>query len=224
MMRANFHVVTLAEIHRIMEECRETPPPRTVAITFDDCYRDNLAAARVLAEHRLPATFFVPTQYVGTDYVFPWDRHLKKMPNLTWQDVEEMAQLGHEIGSHSFSHPDFGMIGPRGHLLHGLADSKKTLEDRLQRPVRFLAYPYGGRNNFRPEYLWTLARELGYDACFSGHGGFVYPRMLGKVLPRDSAAQFRSLLKLELHLRTVSTGSTTSNARSAWSPTDGTAV
>ena len=44
-----------------------------MAITFDDCYRDNLFAARVLAEHGLPATFFIPTKYVGTDQVFPWD-------------------------------------------------------------------------------------------------------------------------------------------------------
>jgi len=73
-----------------------TPARRTVAITFDDCYRDNLAAARVLAEHGLPATFFISDEYVGTDHVFPWDADLKKMPNLSWKDVHEMQQLGHE--------------------------------------------------------------------------------------------------------------------------------
>ena len=41
-------------------------PRRAVAVTFDDCYRDYLAAARVLAEHGLPACFFIPTGYVGT--------------------------------------------------------------------------------------------------------------------------------------------------------------
>ncbi len=54
-------------------------PPRTLAITFDDCYRDNLDAARTLADHGLPATFFVPTGFVSTDQVFAWDRGLPRI-------------------------------------------------------------------------------------------------------------------------------------------------
>jgi peptidoglycan/xylan/chitin deacetylase (PgdA/CDA1 family) len=198
MMRDRFHVVSLAELHQMLAT-GQTPPPRTVAITFDDCYRDNLCAARVLAEHKLPATFFVPSRYVGTDHVFDWDKDLKRMPNLSWNDVKEMVQLGHEIGSHTATHADLGVIGPQEARVE-LSDSKKTLEDILQRPVRWFAYPYGGRNNFRPEYL-PLVYELGYTGCFSAHGGFVYPGMHGKILPREAMPYFRSLLKLELHLR-----------------------
>ena len=108
-----------------------------MAITFDDCYRDNLFAARVLAEHGLPATFFIPTKYVGTDHVFPWDIGLKRMANLTWDDVREMQALGHDIESHTVSHPDLGAIDA-AEVRMELADSKKTLEDTLQRPVRYL--------------------------------------------------------------------------------------
>jgi peptidoglycan/xylan/chitin deacetylase (PgdA/CDA1 family) len=197
MMRDRFHVVSLAELHRLLSS-GATPPRRTVAITFDDCYRDNLAAGQVLADHHLPATFFLPTRFVETDYVFPWDRHLKPMPNLGWKDVRALVDLGHEIGSHTMTHPDLGQIGPEDARTE-LADSKKTLEDRLQRPVRWFAYPYGGRGNFRPAYL-QLASEIGYDACFSGHGGFVQPHMLGQVLPRENLTFFRSLMNLELHL------------------------
>ena len=72
MLASRFHVVPLAEVYRIL--CAgEEMPARTVAITFDDCYCDNLPAARVLAEFGLPATFFVPTGYVGTEGAFPWD-------------------------------------------------------------------------------------------------------------------------------------------------------
>src|SRR5271165_2240734 len=59
MLRRGFHVVPLGEVFRIAHSGGEVPR-RTVAITFDDGYRDNLFAARVLAEHQLPATFFVP--------------------------------------------------------------------------------------------------------------------------------------------------------------------
>ena len=107
MLRRHFRVVPLAEVFDTLRSGRDMPP-RTVAITFDDCYRDNLFAARVLAEHGLPAAFFVPTAYVGTDRSFPWDCHLPPMPNLGWDDVREMVRLGHEIGSHTVNHPNLG--------------------------------------------------------------------------------------------------------------------
>lgn len=197
LMRDRFNVVPMTTLHRLLAS-GETPRLRTVAITFDDCYRDNLAAARVLAHFKLPATFFIPTKYVGTDHVFPWDVGLTRMRNLSWHDVKEMQELGHEIGSHTVSHPDLGVIGP-SQVRRELSDSKKTLEDRLQRPVRWFAYPFGGRGNFRPEYL-PLARELGYEECFSALSGFIQPHMRGQVLPREAMPYYRSLLHLELHL------------------------
>src|SRR5438552_2345612 len=41
MLRAHFHVVPLAEVFRAARSGRPFPR-RTLAITFDDCYRDNL--------------------------------------------------------------------------------------------------------------------------------------------------------------------------------------
>src|SRR5450755_3914597 len=38
LMRDRFHVVPLAELHRLLMS-GETPSLRTIAITFDDCYR-----------------------------------------------------------------------------------------------------------------------------------------------------------------------------------------
>lgn len=197
LMRDRFHVVPLAELYQSLVG-GIVPRMRTIAITFDDCYRDNLFAARVLADHQLPATFFIPTQYVGTDHVFPWDIDLKRMPNLSWDEIQEIKRLGHEIGSHTVSHPDLGVIGP-DQARHELAESKKTLENRLGRSVRWFAYPFGAKNNFRQEYL-PLVYELGYDACFSALRGFIEPGMRGQILPREAMPYFRSLTHLELHL------------------------
>jgi peptidoglycan/xylan/chitin deacetylase (PgdA/CDA1 family) len=197
LMRKRFNVVPMARLHRMLET-GETPPLRTIAITFDDCYRDNLDAALVLAEHELPATFFIPTKYVGTDHIFPWDVGLNRMPNLTWNEVRRIQQLGHEIGSHTVSHPDLGVI-ERSDAERELTESKRTLEDRLERPVRWFAYPFGGRNNFRPEYL-PLTQQVGYEACFSAERGFIQPHMRGQILPREAMPYFRSLTHLELHL------------------------
>jgi peptidoglycan/xylan/chitin deacetylase (PgdA/CDA1 family) len=197
MLRRGFHVVPLAEVFRIARSGGQVPR-RTVAITFDDCYRDNLFAARVLAEHQLPATFFVPTSFVGTDAVFEWDRKLAKMPNLSWADVREMVALGHEIGSHSVTHANFAAITAE-EAWRELVDSKKTLEDQLARAVHWFAYPFGGRHNMSPDRL-KLVQEAGYDGCVSGYGGFVYPHRNEAVLPRESVPSFHSVINLELHL------------------------
>jgi peptidoglycan/xylan/chitin deacetylase (PgdA/CDA1 family) len=45
-----------------------------LCITFDDGYADNLEAGRVLAEHGVPAIFFVTTGFIGTDTITHWDR------------------------------------------------------------------------------------------------------------------------------------------------------
>jgi peptidoglycan/xylan/chitin deacetylase (PgdA/CDA1 family) len=198
LLAQHFRVVSLAEIFRLARN-NASLPPRTVAITFDDCYRDNLAAARVLAEHGLPATFFVPTAYLGTDHVFPWDRHLKRMPNLTWEDLHEMHRLGFEIGSHTATHADLGAVS-REEATREIVESKAILEDRLGGQVRWLAYPYGGRHNFRSDWL-PLLKAAGYEGCVSAFGGYIHPGMETDVLPRVAVPPFASNLHLEIHLR-----------------------
>jgi hypothetical protein len=198
MLCRRFHVVPLAEVFDAVRSGGALPP-RTVAVTFDDCYRDNLFAARVLAEHGLPAAFFVPTGFVGTNGVFPWDRGLPVMPNLTWDDVREMAALGHAIGSHTVSHPNLG-TAPYEAARREIFESKAVLEQQLERRVRWFAYPFGGRNNFRLEVA-ALVEEAGYDGCLSGFGGFVRPGADPRILPRDSSPCYQGLLNLELHLR-----------------------
>jgi peptidoglycan/xylan/chitin deacetylase (PgdA/CDA1 family) len=197
MLQRSFHVRPLAEVVHLIRSGRPVPN-RTVAITFDDCYRDNLPAARVLAGYDLPATFFIPTAFVGTEHVFAWDHGLPRMPNLSWDDLREMVRLGFDIGSHTHTHPDLGVISP-AEALREVTESKRILEERLQRPVRWIAYPFGQPNNLRPEIV-PLIQQAGYEACFSAHGGFICAGQQDFVLPREAVPYFRSLLHLELHL------------------------
>jgi peptidoglycan/xylan/chitin deacetylase (PgdA/CDA1 family) len=198
MLHRRFRVVPLAEVFDAVRSGRDMPP-RTVAVTFDDCYRDNLFAARVLAEHGLPATFFIPTGFVGTDHTFPWDHGLPAMSNLNWDEVRKMAALGHEIGSHTVTHADLGAVSDE-EARRELCESKEALEKQLGRRVRWLAYPFGGKKNFRPVVL-ALAEEAGYEGCLSGYGGFVRPGADPRLLPRDAAPCYQGLNELHLYLR-----------------------
>jgi peptidoglycan/xylan/chitin deacetylase (PgdA/CDA1 family) len=198
MLRRTFHVVPVGEVFDIIRFGRPMPP-RMVAITFDDSYRDNLYAARVLARYQLPATFFVPTAYIETNHVYSWDRHLPRMPNLTWADLHEMIRLGFEIGSHTVTHANLCKVS-YGQARSELIESKRTLEERLQRPVHWFAYPYGGPTDLRPEHV-AYIEEAGYSGSLSAYGGLIFPGANSRVLPRTPVPSFRSLLNLELHLK-----------------------
>ena len=73
-LAARHRVVCLEELVRAMREGRR-PPERCVCLTFDDGYADNyLHAFPVLREHRLPATIFLTTGFLGGGRgIFWWD-------------------------------------------------------------------------------------------------------------------------------------------------------
>ena len=63
----------------------------------------------------------------------------------------------------------------------GAGRSRAILRETLGIPVDTLAYPVGNVNSFTGD-TQQLARELGYAACFSFHGGTNLP---GATLPYD---------------------------------------
>jgi peptidoglycan/xylan/chitin deacetylase (PgdA/CDA1 family) len=70
-LRGHYKVVTLRSLAECFRDNRP-PPPRAVAITFDDGYANNLhVAARLLGEYVMPATFFVTTGFVDGTHR-PW--------------------------------------------------------------------------------------------------------------------------------------------------------
>ena len=64
------------------------PKPKNVCITFDDAYADNYLYAKPLLEmYQCPATFFVPSAYIGCAQAVWWDElenivlHSKLLPS-----------------------------------------------------------------------------------------------------------------------------------------------
>ena len=59
-------------------------PRKTVAVSFDDGYRDNLDAARpILERYETPATHFATAGYIGSDEPFWWDVLDARLPSRT---------------------------------------------------------------------------------------------------------------------------------------------
>jgi len=185
--RRFFHVVTLAELLRRLEQGE--PIDRCLVITFDDGYRDNHAAGTALADAGLPACFFITTDFIESNRVPWWDAEAG-IPSewMTWDQVRALRDAGFEIGAHTCNHVDLGKV-------HGsesdaeIRGSKGRLEGELGARVTFFSFPYGRRDNFTEDNRLRV-RASGFAACLSAHGGTVTPETHRYALPRIPISQW----------------------------------
>lgn len=117
------------------------PPPRSVVITFDDGYVDNLAAFEELRRRGMRATWFMVSGSLGAEPSWSADgRPASRL--LNGAELREMRAAGMEIGSHTASHARLTQTDDTC-LRAELVDSKSTLEDVLGAGIVSFAYPYG---------------------------------------------------------------------------------
>jgi peptidoglycan/xylan/chitin deacetylase (PgdA/CDA1 family) len=167
--KEHFKVVSLGELVRRLEQ--GLSPHRELAITFDDGYLDNHdTAAPILERLGLPATFFVVTEWMGTAFVPWWDRVRNlRHPWMTWDHVRALHRRGFEIGAHTRTHVDLGVVST-DEAHEEIAGSRRELERQLGGAVGLFAYPYGRRHNLTDANL-ELVRAAGFRCCCSCFGG-----------------------------------------------------
>jgi peptidoglycan/xylan/chitin deacetylase (PgdA/CDA1 family) len=132
-------------------------PPKPIILTFDDGYSDNYQNAfPILKKYKFVATFFVVTGFVDE----------KRTGYMNWDQLEDMAIAGNEIGSHSLTHPD---LQGKSQAFQDteIAGSKLLIESRIGTPVVSFSYPAG---DYDARTLATL-RETGYLAAVTEIAG-----------------------------------------------------
>ena len=92
---AHYAVLPLPEIVARVREGRSLPF-NTLAITFDDGYADNLAAARVLAKYGLSATFYITAGCLAGDEPF-WPSELRYLLKAIPDSTLSMDVAGQSI-------------------------------------------------------------------------------------------------------------------------------
>jgi peptidoglycan/xylan/chitin deacetylase (PgdA/CDA1 family) len=139
----------------------------TIHLSFDDGVSDNHVLGRKLAAAGLPALFFVLPGYIeqppsgrGYYWEIPPGQGL-----MNWQQISELAKLGHTIGSHAMWHNRFTDLDEAASV-EEMSRSKTMIEERLGCRVEALSFPFGRRTDFRPEQV-TNAWRLGYRFAFT---------------------------------------------------------
>lgn len=130
-----YNVVPLEEVGNLIRN-KKKAPPRTIAITFDDGYRDNYVYAfPALKKYGLPATIFVIYEQIATG------------GKLGWGDIQEMQDSGLiTFGSHTLNHRALVEYSDMAEMKRQVFESKKVLEEKLKRPVNIFSYPIGAFN------------------------------------------------------------------------------
>jgi peptidoglycan/xylan/chitin deacetylase (PgdA/CDA1 family) len=183
------------ELVRTLGEFR-LPPRRSVVITIDDGYVDNLEIAQpVLSRHGFPVTIFLVSERLGG--IGDWSRggQLGGRPLLSLAQVETLGAEGVRFGAHTRTHPHLPEL-PDESLEPEIAGSRRDLEERIGAPVTMFAYPYGE--------LDERAVEAVRAGGFAG-AGTTEPRLVGidedpYLLPRVEVRSTDSLLRLALHV------------------------
>jgi peptidoglycan/xylan/chitin deacetylase (PgdA/CDA1 family) len=164
---AGYNVIPFAHLSEFIHGKRKTLPPNAVVVTIDDGWKcTHTHIYPEMKRLRMPFTVFIYPKFIGqSGYALSWDQ------------VREMSDAGVDIQSHSYSHP---FLTQRRHrtlnddtysdwLGRELEESKKLIEKRTGKPVRFLAYPYGDYDS----RVVTAAQKSGYEAAVTAEFGAV---------------------------------------------------
>jgi len=143
-------------------------PEKSIVLTFDDGWKNVLNAVPVLTKHGFKASFWIITELgIG------WS-------NVEWSDVIALSKNPHfEVYSHTATHP----WNPKNNLvtwvdeagssfaptaaMRELVESKRLLEQKIQQPVPYLAWPVGWYN----DRLIEMAKKAGYQALLTAEEG-----------------------------------------------------
>lgn len=129
---------------------------KTVAITFDDSFRDNLTnALPVLERYGVKATIFLATDLVG-----------RGAEQLSWDDISCLSKTGvFSFGAHSVTHRKLAGLD-KLELEKEIGMPKMILEQILKSPINLFAYPFGCYGSFDKNSI-DILKSKGYKAAFT---------------------------------------------------------
>ena len=153
---------------------------KQIALTYDDGPNDphTLKLLDVLAKHGVRATFFMIGRYV------------RQRPDI----ARAVAQAGHVIGNHTFTHPLL-IFKSAAQTRTELLDCWSALQDTIGDHSSLFRPPFGGR---RPATL-RIARELGMQTVMWNVTGYDWSAPPAAVIEKKLERQMRGGDVILLH-------------------------
>ena len=154
-----FKVITLDEFFNFLE-FRKQLPRKAVVITFDDGWQGVYTIAfPVLKKYGFPATLFVYTDLINGN-----------RKTLDWAQLAELDKGGVDIQCHTKTHRNLTQLKAKESLEMYVSDveneitvSVHAIKEKLNKDVKYLAYPYGDTNSLIIAFL----KQKGFRGAFT---------------------------------------------------------
>ena len=142
----HFNCVSVKQFTQLLD-LPENNIQKKVCLTFDDGYANNfIFCLPELEKYNFKATFYVTISLIDSRAGFSKDQ------------IRTLSDKGMEIGSHTVNHVFLPNLSEKD-LYYELEESKKQLEDIVQKPITSLSLP-GGRVNGKIRHA---AQNTGYQ-------------------------------------------------------------
>ncbi len=153
---------------------------KQLALTYDDGPNDphTFRLLEVLAKHDVRATFFVIGRYV------------QQRSDI----VQEIAQAGHMIGNHTFTHPLL-TLKSADEIRNELQTCRAEIQNAIGQHSNLFRPPFGGR---RPAVL-RIARELGLEPIMWNVTGYDWNAPPAEVIEKKVSRRIRGGNVVLLH-------------------------
>jgi peptidoglycan/xylan/chitin deacetylase (PgdA/CDA1 family) len=138
-------------------------PPRGLAITFDDGWKDNYDNAfPILRRFGIKATVSLIPSCIGEVSTKAMSKGESGRAHLSRAEIIEMSKYGIEFGSHSLNHKLLHQI-PLSEVREEVEESKRQIEALVQKPCTLFVYPAG----FFTKDVQHIVKTAGYMVAFT---------------------------------------------------------
>ena len=150
-----FNIISPSDLENFNPEKINQGKP-SLLLTFDDGLKNNLFTATFLSRKGIKALFFVVPNFInesielrGSQYYvknirpkinLDIDGAKEDVISMTWEDLKELLNMGHEIGSHTMSHL-LDKTMTQKDLQTEIVASKTIIENKLRCKISHFCSP-----------------------------------------------------------------------------------
>jgi len=130
-----------------------------------------------------------------------------ELPRNAFASRQEIVEASRSpivsLGGHTVSHPNLARLSASD-IRHEIREGKKQLETWTGEPIRWFAYPYGGREHW-DERTKRIVREEGFDGAVTTVRAYADQGADRFEIPRLTVPNSRSLWKLKAWILATNT-------------------
>ena len=157
-LHKGYHFISMDQLYDMVQKGKYDN--RFIVVTLDDGYADNYEIAYpIFKKYNIPFCIFITKNFV-----------LQGQKPYRYLTLEQIQELNKEplctLGNHTISHPSLHTLTQEKMLLE-IQTCNEWLEQVVQKPIRYFAYPYGSYN----AKTIDLLRQLNIKIAFAAWGG-----------------------------------------------------